>query len=385
MINEEDVRKILKDYGKEVTVATLGGHSALDVCRGAKDEGLRTVVVCRKDRKETYDKYYKTRDGKGIVDEVIMVEKFSDLTSEKVQEKLRKMNAVFINSRYFWTYCNLEEIENNFRVPVYGTRQLVRKEERDEDKNQYFLLEEAGIKTPKRFSDPKKIDRLVIVKAPEAARGYERAFFFCESYTDYREKSEAMVTAGEITEEGLRKAVIEEFVIGAQINFNFFYSPPTKELELLGTDIRRQTNIDGLLRLTAHQQKDLMERTYPKKGDPNLEVQPKYVETGHVAVTVKESLLGKAYEAAEKFVKATQKHFSPGIIGPFALQGAITPGPPKEEFVVFDVSMRIPGSPGTRYTPYMNYLYGEDVSVGRRIAMEIRKAAEENRLQEIVT
>ena len=294
------------------------------------------------------------------------------------------MNAVFINSRYFWTYCNLEEIENDFRVPVYGTRQLVRKEERDEDKNQYFLLEEAGIKMPKRFSDPKKIDRLVIVKAPEAARGYERAFFFCESYTDYREKSEAMVTAVEITEEGRRKAVIEEFVIGAQVNFNFFYSPLTKELELLGTDIRRQTNIDGLLKLTAHQQKE-MNMVYQKKRNMIFELQPKYVETGHIAVTVKESLLGKAYEAAEKFVKATQKHFSPGIIGPFALQGAITPGPPKEEFVVFDVSMRIPGSPGTRYTPYMNYLYGEDVSVGRRIAMEIRKAAEENRLQEIVT
>ena len=376
MINKEDVRKILKDYGKEVTVATLGGHSALDVCRGAKDEGLRTVVVCRKDRKETYDKYYKTRDGKGIVDEVIMVEKFSDLTSEKVQEKLRKMNAVFINSRYFWTYCNLEEIENNFRVPVYGTRQLVRKEERDEEKNQYFLLEEAGIKTPKRFSDPKKIDRLVIVKAAEAARGYERAFFLCQHPGDYANESKAMLAAGEITEEGLRKAVIEEFVIGAQVNFNFFYSPPTKELELLGTDVRRQTSIDGLLRLTAHQQEQM---------HMFLGGQPKYVETGHIAVTVKESLLGKAYEAAEKFVKATQKHFSPGIIGPFALQGAITPGPPKEEFVVFDVSMRIPGSPGTRYTPYMNYLYGEDVSVGRRIAMEIRKAAEENRLQEIVT
>ena len=140
--------------------------------------------------------------------------------------------------------------------------------------------------------------------------------------------------------------------------------------------MRRQTNIDGLLRLTVQQQNEIS--LLP-------EGQPKYIETGHVAVTVKESLLEKAYDAAERFVKATQKHFSPGIIGPFALQGAITPGPPKEELVVFDVSMRIPGSPGTRYTPYMGYLYGEDVSVGRRIAMEIKKAVNEKRLHEIVT
>ena len=374
MITQKDVREVLKGYGKDVTIATLGGHSALDVCRGAKDEGLATVAVCRKDRAKTYAEYYRSRNGKGIVDEVIQVNSFSDLVSEKVQEKLRKLNAVFINSRYFWVHCNLDEIENKFLVPVYGTRQLVRKEERDEDRNQYFLLEEAGIKTPKRFANAREIDRLVIVKAAEAARKYERAFFFASGYEDYVKKAEQMTESGAVTQDGLQKAVIEEFVTGAQVNFNFFYSPLTKEIELLGTDVRRQTNVDGLLRLTAEEQKEILRHE-----------QAKYVETGHVAVTVKESLLGKAYDAAERFVKATQKHFSPGIIGPFALQGAITPGPPKEELVVFDVSMRIPGSPGTRYTPYMNYLYGEDVSVGRRIAMEIKKAASENRLHEIVT
>ena len=374
MITGKEIGEVLKKYGTEVTVATLGGHSALDVCRGAKDEGLRTVVVCQKDRAKTYVKYYRSRNGRGIVDEVIQVDRFSDLVSKKVQEKLRKLNAVFINSRYFWTYCKPEEIENKFMVPVYGTRQLVRKEERDEGRNQYFLLEEAGIKAPRRFSDAKDIDRLVIVKAAEAARGYERAFFFAASHNDYLKKAGQMVESGAVTQDSMRKAVIEEFVTGAQVNFNFFYSPLTKEIELLGTDVRRQTNVDGLLRLTADEQKEILKHE-----------QAKYVETGHVAVTVKESLLGKAYDAAERFVKATQKHYSPGIIGPFALQGAITPGPPKEELVVFDVSMRIPGSPGTRYTPYMNYMYGQDLSVGRRIAMEIRKAVEENRLHEIIT
>jgi 5-formaminoimidazole-4-carboxamide-1-(beta)-D-ribofuranosyl 5'-monophosphate synthetase len=73
------------------------------------------------------------------------------------------------------------------------------------------------------------------------------------------------------------------------------------------------------------------------------------------------------------------------MIGPFALQGAVTAGPPKEELVVFDVSMRMPGSPGTMFTPYSGYLYGENISVGRRIATEIKHALAEKSMQLVVT
>jgi 5-formaminoimidazole-4-carboxamide-1-(beta)-D-ribofuranosyl 5'-monophosphate synthetase len=95
--------------------------------------------------------------------------------------------------------------------------------------------------------------------------------------------------------------------------------------------------------------------------------------------------LEKAFEAGEKFVATLKKEHPPGIIGPFALQGAISAGPPKEEFVVFDVSMRIPGSPGTRFTPYSGYLYGDSISFGERIAMEIKDAIKQKRVGEIVT
>ena len=100
---------------------------------------------------------------------------------------------------------------------------------------------------------------------------------------------------------------------------------------------------------------------------------------------MKESLLTQAYKAGEGFVEATKKHYSPGIIGPFALQGAFTAGPPKEEFKVFDVSMRIPGSPGISYTPYMNYMYGENVTTGQRMARELKQALVEGRLSELLT
>lgn len=375
MIQQADIAKILATYDpKNIRIGSLGGHSALDVCRGAKKEGFETVVVVQKGREKTYSKYYKTRGDKGCVDHVIVVDNFGDIVLPEVQEQLRKLNVVFVHSRYFWVYCDFNKIENDFMVPILGTRELVRKEERDEEKNQYFLLQDADIPTPKQYKDPKDIAELVIVKPSEAARGYERAFFLAHNYEDYLRQGNQMVRDGIITEASLKAAVIETFILGPQLNVNYFYSPLTGELELLGTDTRRQTNLDGLLRLTAPQQIEVLKH-----------VEPKFIENGHQSVTIKESLLEQAFSVGERFVESTKRNYSPGIVGPFALQGAVTAGPPKEEFVIFDVSMRIPGSPGTMFTPYTGYLYGENMSVGHRLAKEVREAIRLDRLIELVS
>lgn len=368
---------VLKNYNlSQITIGVLGGHSALEVCEGAKKLGFQTVVVAQKGREKTYEKYYKTRDGgKGCVDHIILLDKFGDIVKPEVQEELRGLNTIFVHNRYFWVYCDWNAIANDFNVPIYGTRHMVRLEERDVENNQYFLLEKAGIRLPKMIAGPAEINGPVIVKVNEATRTYERAFFVAVSPEDYKEKSDRMLLSGQITKEGLDKAVIEEFIIGAQVNLNYFYSPLTGELELMGTDMRRQTSMDGFLRLNAQVQNELLSAGY----------QPSMVETGHVSVTMKESLLEKAFDIGEKFVKATQEHAKPGIIGPFALQGAVAAENGREEFVIFDVSMRIPGSPGTRFTPYTSYLWGHPVSYGERIAMELKEAMAANRLLEILT
>ncbi len=377
MINKQDIQKILADYDlNNLTIGVLGGHSALDVSNGAKKYGFRTVAVCQKNRANTFSKYYKTRDKKGCIDEVILVDKFEDVTNEDVQKQLRELNTVFIHNRYFWVYFNdFADIEEKFNVPIYGLRQGVKLEERDQPLNQYHLLEKAGIRLPKIFSSPAEIDRLVLVKVNEATRGYERSFFFARDEKSFQEEAAKKVAAGDITQEALDKATIEEYVVGAHVNLNFFYSELNDELELMGTDSRRQTDLDGFLRLSAKDQLELLETGF----------KPKLIETGHFAVTMKESLLEKAYDIGEKFVATMKKEVSPGMIGPFALQGAVAAYDGKEEFVIFDVSMRIPGSPGTKYTPYSGYMYGESFSYGERIAMEIKQAVDENRLPEILT
>jgi 5-formaminoimidazole-4-carboxamide-1-(beta)-D-ribofuranosyl 5'-monophosphate synthetase len=376
MIKREKIQKLADSYDKyNISIGVLGGHSGLDVCRGAKKHGFRTIAVCQRGREKTYTKYYKTRsDWKGCVDETIVLDNFSDITKFKIQEKLRNKNTIFIHNRYFWVYFNFKDIENNFMVPIYGTRNMLKLEERDVPKNQYYLLEKAGIRFPKIFKSPMDIDRLVIVKVSEAIRGYERAFFYANSYNDYKKKSKEFLIKKIITKDALDKAVIEEYVIGAQINFNYFYSIIDNELEIMGTDTRRQTNLDGLIRLPANEQLEVLKY-----------LKPKIIETGHIAATTKESIIEKIFDLGEKFVKTTQKEYPPGIIGPFALQGAIASDKGREEMVVFDVSMRIPGSPLTRFTPHTGYLYGDSISYGERIAMEINKAIELNKLKEIVT
>jgi len=382
-----DVSSILKGYDlSKLTVGVLGGHSALDVCHGAKMHDFRTVCVARKGREKTYSQYFGRR-GSGVggrdigcIDQTIVCAEFSDVLSDSVQQKLKKMNTIFVHNRYFWVYFqDFAKVEKDFHIPIFGSRSLIKLEERDQPYNQYNLLHDAGIRTPKMFAKPQDIDRLCIVKAAEAQRGYERAFFLARDKGDWECEGSRLEADGKV-KANWRDATIEEFVVGAPVNFNFFYSPLTGELELLGTDTRRQTNLDGFLRMTAQQQQQALN-----------EVPLKMIETGHIAVTVKESILEKAFELGEKFVAQCaklSKKVDPaqkGIIGPFALQGAVVAEDGKEDIVIFDVSFRIPGSPGTFATPYARYLYGETMSVGERVGLELRNAVKKDRLAEVLT
>jgi 5-formaminoimidazole-4-carboxamide-1-(beta)-D-ribofuranosyl 5'-monophosphate synthetase len=258
------------------------------------------------------------------------------------------------------------------KVAMFGNRRLLRAEERDEAENQYAILARAGIRHPLEFSTPSDIDRLVLVKASHAKVTFERAFFLCSSPQEYRRQADRLLAAGMVTEEGLRSARIEEYALGPTVNLNFFYSPLLGELELLGTDTRRQTNLDGLRALP------------PSHLEAAASVPVRMEEAGHIATTLTESMLERAFEMGERFVVAARAANPPGVIGPFALQCVIVAGPPKE-LVVYDVSLRIPGSPGTRYTPYSAYRWGRDISVGERIAMEVVMARDSDRLLEIVT
>jgi 5-formaminoimidazole-4-carboxamide-1-(beta)-D-ribofuranosyl 5'-monophosphate synthetase len=375
-----DLSKTLASYdANRLTLCSIGSHSALEVASGARAQGLRNLIITERGRNATYDRYYARRfDGppRGCVDATLELERFADVLDASVQQRLRAENVVFVPNRSFEVYLHQRysytEIEERMAVPFFGNRRLLRAEERDEADNQYALMERAGIRYPRQMASPDQIDTLVMVKAPHAKVSFERAFFLARSEAEYVATAGGLIEAGIVTAEGLRGAVIEEFALGPTVNLNFFWSPVLGELELMGTDTRRQTNRDGFSGLPYHQARNL--------ADEPVRME----EAGHIAATLTESMLEKAFDLGERFVRAAKAVDGVGVIGPFALQCVIVSGPPKD-FVVYDVSLRIPGSPGTRYTPYTSYRWGRDVSIGERIAMELVWAREAGRLAEVLT
>lgn len=360
------INEVVNKYDPEnIRIGVLGSHSALEIASGAKQEGFETVVVCQKGRELTYTKYYRK-----LFDHILLLDKFSEVTLEDNVKKLNNLCTIFVPNRSFSVYAGYENIEERFLVPLIGNRQMLRTEERNTPRNQQYLLQKSGIFTPKVFKSYNEIDRLVIVKVPEKERAIERAFFYASSPEEYERTAAERIEKGIITEEALKDSIIEEYVIGAKFNANLFWSPLSDDIDLLGFDRRVQTDLDGVLDLPASEQLQ-------------LKIPTQNIEIGHTGATMRESQIEKIFAAAERFVETCKKEYPPGIIGLFALQGAIT----KElKFYVFDVSPRVPGCPCVEPTsPYMKYKYGVEVGPGRRIAMEIKKAVREKRLAEVVT
>jgi len=365
-MERERIHEIVAGYDpKEVKIGVLGSHSALEMGHGAKQEGFEVVVVCQKGREKTYTKHYRN-----LFDHVLLLDKFVDIIKEENQQKLREWNTIFVPNRSFSVYTGYDNIEQKFKVPLLGNRFMLRSEERNVPNNQYDLIIRAGLNLPKIFKSPEEIDRLAIVKVPEKTRSIERAFFYASSPEEFKRRAEERIRKGIIDRKDLEEATIEEYIVGAKFNANYFWSPITDEIDLLGFDRRIQTNLDGVLDLPADEQ---LEAKLPTQN----------VEIGHMGATMRESQLEKILDAGEKFVEACKKEYPPGIIGLFALQGAMNKN---LEFYIFDVSPRIPGCPCVEPTsPYMKYKYGKEVGPGRRVAMEIKKAVAENKLGMIVT
>ncbi|ABP51806.1 MAG: formate--phosphoribosylaminoimidazolecarboxamide ligase family protein [Pyrobaculum sp.] len=345
-----------------VSVAVLASHSALDVLDGAKDEGLRTVAVAKKGRDRAYREF-------PVVDKLIVLDDYVDILY--IVDMLKAEGSVFVPNRSFAVYVGYDNIERRFPVPVFGNRYLLRWEERTGPQSYYRLLDEAGVKRPRTFR-PDEVDRPVIVKMPEAERRVERGFFVARDRDDLWRKAKRLAEAGIIRLEDLEAASIEELVLGAHFNANYFYSPLRKRLELHSFDRRIQSNLDGVFRLPARDQLDL---------DPDV----RYIEVGHEPATIRESLLEKVFDIGYRFLEATRRLVPPGVIGPFTLQFIVTP---QLDLVVYDVAPRIGGGTNVYIGiggQYSKLYFGKPISIGRRIAMEIREAAEQKRLEEVTT
>ncbi|MEM1611162.1 MAG: formate--phosphoribosylaminoimidazolecarboxamide ligase family protein [Sulfolobales archaeon] len=347
-----------------VSVAVLASHSALDILDGAKDEGLKTIAIAKIGRDRAYREF-------PVVDKLLVLKDYIEILREDVIEELKRENSIFIPNRSFSVYVGYDAIEKSFPIPIFGNRYLLRWEERVGERNYYRLLDEAGIRRPKIFKID-DVDRPVIVKMPHAIRRVERGFFIASDRDDLLKKARRLAEKGVIKLEDLENASIEELVLGAHFSANYFNSRVRKRLELHSFDRRIQSNLDGILRLSARKQLE-------------IDIEESYIEVGHEPATIRESLLEKVFEIGHRFVEACSRLVPPGVIGPFSLQLIVTPD---LDLVVYDVSTRIGGGTNAYMgigSQYSKLYFRRPISIGRRIAIEIREAWEQGELERVVT
>lgn len=385
MLPRDEVLGYLDGYDlAQVKVGAFGSHSALDVCDGAVAEGFTTVCVCEQGRHRTYADHFRAKRDttgairRGCVDEAIVLDSFSDLIDADLLQRLRTDNVLLVPNRSLVSYLGIDAVEDELALPLVGSRNLLRSEEREEEENYYSILEKAGLPFPPKVDDPDDIDGLVIVKLHHAEKRLERGFFTAASPEEYHQKANRLIDQGVITADALEAARIEEYIVGPVFNFDFFYSPLEHEmspLELLGVDWRFESSLDGHVRLPADQQLEL----------PDHQKVPEMTVVGHNSATARESLLEAAFELGEKFVDATQEYYDPGIIGPFCLQTCVDKD---MDYTIYDVAPRVGGGTNIHMAvghPYGNTLWRREMSTGRRVAMEVRRAIERDEVQKIVT
>jgi 5-formaminoimidazole-4-carboxamide-1-(beta)-D-ribofuranosyl 5'-monophosphate synthetase len=360
VISKDEVNSILGKYeSRKITIGTLGSHSALNIFKGAKEEGFSTVCVCKKESEIVYKRF-------PLADQVILVEDFGELLDDDVQQKLREANTILVPHGSFNAYVGTEKIIDKLRVPLFGNRELLNWETNREKQREW--LKEAGLKLPKTFENPDDIDGLVIAKFPGAMGG--KGYFLADSTESFQKKAKDMIKRGHLREKDLENIHFQEYVIGVNVYPLYFHSPLNKEVELLGMDRRYESTVDSIGKIPAGEQLQ-------------MNVNPTYTVVGNFPIVARESLLPELLRMGENVTLVSRKIAPPGIIGPFCLETVITDD---LKIYTFEISARIVAGSnvGIGTSPYAYLKYGEGMYMGRRIAREIKNAIANNELERVV-
>ncbi len=87
------IQRVLSEYDlRNLSIGTLGSHSALNIFKGAKEEGFRTICVCKKSDRVLYERF-------PVADEII------EETKEIIKTKGEKTEERKIALILIWTDC----------------------------------------------------------------------------------------------------------------------------------------------------------------------------------------------------------------------------------------------------------------------------------------
>ena len=457
MIEKEEMQEIVAKY-KEPIVLTIGSHSALDILDGARAYGFRRIVYVPLKRANIYLRHpivgnqneeiedlpeivkrdlivtedvSKIKKGGNWKLAILIVDRYDDVLKNEYLDAFLELEAIQIPNRAFAVYVGgfaCEKIERDFKLPILGSRYLLKIENREEvKKNYYYLLEKAGIPHPEEYkykiiNDGIKFEQEVsgpvVFKVPHAVRRLERGFLFAANGNEMERKVREAIEQGNIDPNDLKDGRAEEYVPGVTANLNFFHSPIDAKANLeelskyygngfnLGTqfisvDMRYEATHDGISRMHA---KDQIQCDWSKtRYSKTFEV------VAHGGESLRESLLRLVFPIVDKFDSICKEEYPPGIIGAYCIQTLITfrqqvfmegatvgvydvPEGKRVidfDFVCQDVATRLGGGTNAHMGiggQYGIVLYNKTgMSMGKRIGLEIHRAKKRDVLKEIVT
>lgn len=330
---------------QKYTIGTLGSHSALQILKGAKDEGFKTLLITLPRHKNFYSTF-------PFIDEIKTIPDFSEFPV--LENELIKKNVILIPHGSYVAYLGFEK-NKQMKALYFGNKNVLDWEE-DRDKQREWLTK-AGINMPAKFELNGDIKFPVIVKSFGAAGG--RGYFLAKNLSDLKTKLKNF---------GNKRYTIQEYVIGVPLYVHYFYSPMTGKLEIMSMDRRYETNTDAIGRIPHEMQKE-------------IEVNPSFVVIGNSELVLREGMLSTAYDMGHQVIETSKKLIDKrGIFGPFCLETIITPD---QKFYTIEISCRIVA--GTNLfvngSAYSWLYYNEPMSTGRRIAREIKTAIKDNKLK----
>lgn len=345
MLDKKKIDALLSDY-RGFKIATICSHSSLQIFKGAREEGIKTIGIVQKDKRKLYESFPLGRP-----DEFIEVDNYGDVPWSRLADK----DAIIIPHGSFVEYVG--EAFDDLPVPIYGNRQSIAWE-RNRDKMLQWIRK-AGIKTPKTYK-PSEIDGPVLVKFPGAKGG--RGYLIVSSEEEFHQKVQE------------KDYMIQQFLVGVRAYPHYFFSPfkghgyatEHGELELMGVDRRVESSADEIARAVSL----------------GMDIDMTFTVIGNEPLVLRESLLAEYMEIGKNISDTSFELFG-GLKGPFCVETIITED---LEVYAFEVSARIVA--GTNVypegSPYSTYYYNGPMSVGRRIAMELKRASKLGRLQDIV-
>ena len=325
--------------------------------KGAKDEGFKTLLITEKKRYRVYRRF-------NFIDHIILVDNFRDILKSDIQKRLNQLGCILIPHGTLISTLTSDEIES-INVPLFGNKFILRWEA---DRNlKQKLMVESKLQVPREINSKSEIKDLCIVKLHGAAGG--KGYFLTSDQSGFEEGFHKLLNDDVVTNEN--DLYIQEYVKGVPVFLHYFYSPISGEIEFMGVDRRYESDIDGISRI-------------PSKHQLNIPMEPTYNVVGNIPLVLRESLLEGVYQMGENFVEASERLVPPGIPGPFCLEGVYNRD---AKFITFEFSARIVA--GTNLyvsgSQYSDLLFKNHMSMGRRIALEIRNALNKRKLDKVLT